>query len=149
MSHFFTNTAVFATLLIVASLTSACSDKQSDPGVMQADGWVRAMPQASGMSAAYGRFNYEGATTIEITSFRSDAYKDVSLHESVRENGVSRMRPAAWSQAPGTTMVLEPGGYHLMLMQPSRELRPGDVVNLTLVAGDGREFSFSLPVETR
>jgi copper(I)-binding protein len=149
MSHFFTKPAVSAMLMMVVLLAASCADKSDGPHVLLEDGWVRAMPPASGMTAAYGRFTYQGATTIEITSFRSDAYADVSLHESVKENGISRMQPAVWSQAPGTTKVLEPGGYHLMLMHPSQEIHPGDIVGLTLVANDGREFSFSLPVETR
>lgn len=149
MLHFFTKPVVSATFLILAILITSCADKANDPILMLEDGWVRAMPPGSGMTAAYGRFIYQGATTIEFTSFRSDAYEDVSLHQTVIENGISRMKPAVWSQVPGATFTLEPGGYHLMLMEPSRETTPGDMVGLTLVAVDGQEFSFSLPVVAR
>lgn len=149
MPHFFTKPVVFATFLMLAILTTSCANKANDPILLLEDGWVRSMPPGSGMTAAYGRFIYQGTTTIEFTSFRSDAYKDVSLHQTVIENGISRMKPAVWSQAPGTTFTLEPGGYHLMLMEPSREANPGDMVGLTLVTGDGQEFSFSLPVVVR
>ncbi|HLF31523.1 MAG TPA: copper chaperone PCu(A)C [Xanthomonadales bacterium] len=102
------------------------------------------------MTAAYGRFTNQGATTVEITSFRSDSYEQVTLHRTVNENGISRMeQQTGWSQSPNTAMVLEPGGHHLMLMNPMREVRPGDSIGLTLISASGEEFPFKLPVEAR
>jgi copper(I)-binding protein len=87
---------------------------------------------------------------MEITSFRSDSYEAVTLHRTVNENGLSRMeQQTAWSQKPDTTMVLEPGGYHLMLMQPTRKVLLGDSIGLTLISATGEEFPFELRVETR
>lgn len=149
MPHFFTKPVVFAMLLTGVLLAASCTEKSDNADFLLEDGWVRAMPPGSNMTAAYGRFSYHGATTIEIASFRSDSYGDVSFHQTTIENGISRMNPAVWTQEPGSTLVLEPGGYHLMLMEPTRETQPGEFVNLTLIAREGQEFTFSLPVVAR
>jgi copper(I)-binding protein len=136
--------------IICACLLAACGPDPVHPDLLLTDGWVRAMPPGSSMTAAYGRFTNQGATTIEITSFRSDSYDAVTLHRTVNQNGLSRMeQQTEWSQSSHTAMVLEPGGYHLMLMNPTREVRPGDSIGLTLISATGEEFPFELPVETR
>lgn len=140
----------FIAIFITCACLVACGPDPVHQDLLLTDGWVRAMPPGSTMTAAYGRFSYQGATPIEITSFRSDSYEDVSLHRTINENGVNRMeQQAGWSQKPNTTMVLEPGGYHLMLMKPTRKLHPGDSISLTLIGVHGEEFLFDLPLETR
>lgn len=102
------------------------------------------------MTAAYGIFTNKGKQAIEISAFRSDSYADASLHITVVEAGISRMkRVPVKPLEPATSLVLEPGGYHLMLIKPNREIPPGDRIGLTLIATSGEEFEFSLPVEAR
>jgi hypothetical protein len=50
---------------------------------------------------------------------------------------------------PGGSLSLQPGGLHLMLMQPGGELAPGDSVSITVISDSGRNFRFDLPVEAR
>jgi len=102
------------------------------------------------MTAAYGRIANGGAESVEITSFESEDFANVSLHVTTIENGVSKMKSAPKiTLAPGASAVLEPGGLHLMLMQPTRKVRPGDSIGVTLVTAGGERFAFKLPVEAR
>jgi hypothetical protein len=102
------------------------------------------------MTAAYGRFINSGADTIEIASFESDSFASVSLHQTMIEDGTSRMKELKhWSIEPGTAAVLEPGGLHLMLMQPKREIVVGSTVELTLISTSGHGYHFTLRVEAR
>lgn len=128
---------------------AACAPA-APPELEATDGWVRVMPPGSRMTAAYATLEWPGDEPLVVSTWRSDAFGDVSLHRTVRSEGVSRMEAVPEVVlAPGSSLALEPGGLHLMLMQPSRELQPGDSVGITLVSDSGREFRFDLPVERR
>lgn len=142
--------AKIAIWTLLPGLLFACGQAHPEPTLRLADGWVRAAPPGSGMTAAYGKFTNAGSRAIRISGLHSDSYKDVSLHRTMIEHGISRMQPMPdWQLDAGTTIVLEPGGYHLMLMQPLREIHPGDHVSLVLTTTGGEKFEFSLPVGTR
>jgi hypothetical protein len=137
-------------LLAVSILLAACSP----PGVEQTlkfeDAWVRSTPPGAMMTAGFGRLINHTDHQFEITAFTSPAYADVSLHETVIENGVSRMREVhGLSIPPGGEVELAPGGYHLMLMMPTQTSGPHDRVVLQIEMAEGQQFSFELPVEKR
>jgi len=126
----------------------ACSGNATNAHLSLDNGWVRGMPPGTNMTAAYGRFINSGADTIEITSFESDSFASVSLHQTTIEDGTSRMQELKhWSIEPGATAVLEPGGLHLMLMQPTREIVAGSTVELSLISTSGQGYHFTLKVE--
>lgn len=108
------------------------------------------MPPGVAMTAAYGVFTWSGPQPLVVTGWSSEEYADVSLHRTVQTQGVSRMeavpRPVI---EPGERLVLEPGGLHLMLMQPLGEIAPGDTVSLTVISDSGRRFRFDLEVAAR
>ena len=107
------------------------------------------LPNSSATSA-YGNFINQGTETIEIVGIGSDGFSEVSLHETRIQNGVSRMEPhARWTFAPGDSTELKPGGMHLMLMKPTREILVGSEITLILEDKSGRKFKFLLPVEAR
>ncbi len=58
----------------------------------------------------------------------------VELHTHVNDNGVMRMREVAGGIAigKGQTVVLQPGGLHIMLMNLQQPLKPNDRFPLTL-----------------
>lgn len=137
-------------LLLIVALLAACEPVPPASTISMENGWVRALPPGMSMTAAYGVIGNHGSDTIEISSFTSDSFADVSLHRTTVENGVSSMeRLPGLTQSAGATTVLEPGGLHLMLMGPTREIRPGSTVDLTLTTAGGQHFRFSLPVEAR
>jgi hypothetical protein len=47
----------------------------------------------------------------------------------------------------GTSVVLEPGSYHLMLMGPVRVLRAGDEVRLQLIFDNGEALDVTAVVK--
>ena len=102
------------------------------------------------MTAGFGTLQNPGPEALQIESFSSPSFGDVSLHRTEIVDGVSKMRevPELLIDA-GSRVVLEPGGYHLMLMMPNGDIQPGQVVTITMTLSDGRSFSFELPVERR
>ena len=70
------------------------------------------------MSAAYLSLTNNSNDAIRINRVSSPDFGSVELHESSLENGVAKMRPVdALVIAPGSTVTLQQGGLHLMLMR--------------------------------
>lgn len=121
--------------LLLALLTSPAAHAT---GLAVEDPWIRAAPPGAEVLAGYAMLRNGGATAITLSGARSDAFARVELHEMSMEGGVMRMRPLAGIvlQARGEAK-LAPGGTHLMLMQPKRALKVGDVVDVELLDASG------------
>lgn len=101
------------------------------------------------MTAAYGELHNLSNKAIRLEAYDSDAFASVSLHLSVIVDGVSRMREQSNVEiAPGESLLLEPGALHLMLMRPTREVNPGDEIEIGISSGSER-YTFKIPVEAR
>ncbi|MFK8030787.1 MAG: copper chaperone PCu(A)C [Gammaproteobacteria bacterium] len=107
-------------LLLAATLElSACTAPEKPAQPLSVSGaWVRLNPPGSMMTAGYGQFENTGNETIVLTGFSSPQFGDVSLHYTEDVDGTSTMREAGpKTLAPGESLTLQPGGFHLMLMQ--------------------------------
>ena len=84
-------------------------------------------------AAAYMAISNEGATAIRLIGIESAAAKKITLHNTEHgSDGVARMQPVAGIEIPaGETVVLEPGGLHVMLMGLTGPLKEGDMVPAT------------------
>jgi copper(I)-binding protein len=102
------------------------------------DAWIRAAPPGASMVAGYATLKNTGDEPIAILTVQSDAFRMTSLHETRVEEGVSKMRELhRLKVAPGETIQLRPGGKHLMLMQPRRDIVAGDKVEMLFMLVDG------------
>ncbi len=129
---------------------AGCGPSARSAGPVFEDAWVRAIPAGMNMTAGYGKLSNPERATIEITSFTSPSFSDVSLHRSELVDGFSMMREVSVLPiAAGATVLLEPGGYHLMLVMPSGEIQPGHAVVIEMATADGRSFSFEMQVIRR
>jgi len=100
--------------------------------------WVRAAPPSAMMLSGYMALRNDGTTPVRFVSAQSDDFGMVELHRSLVVNGISTMRAAGMQVIPpGGSLLFEPGGLHLMLMQPQRALKIGDTVRFNLHFDDG------------
>lgn len=137
-------------LCIAAAFLAACNAGTERRGLEFNEAWVRAAPPATRMTAAFGVLENHTSSDIELTAWSSPAYADVSLHKTEVIDGVSRMRAVPVLAIPaGESVVLAPGGYHLMLMMPLPGVEPGQSVELQATTLKGRVFGFEAPVERR
>jgi copper(I)-binding protein len=75
----------------------------------------------------------KSAAPDALLSAASDAAATVEIHESYMESAMAKMRRVAWIDVPaGQSVELKPGGYHIMLIDLTRDLTPGQSVQLTL-----------------
>jgi copper(I)-binding protein len=103
------------------------------------DPWIRAT--APGQIVGAGYMKITSATPSALVSVNTPVAARAELHQMSMEAGVMKMRPVARIELPaGKTVELEPGGYHLMLMNIAKPLRPGETVPITLVIeGPGKK----------
>ncbi len=126
-------------LLVLLCLPMAACARDCAPQVK--DGWIRLMPGGMPMQAGFGRIDNACAMPATVVSASSPAYGSVELHESKVVDGVNRMREIPELRiAPDGAAVLQPGGLHLMLMQPKATLKPGSRVAVVFKLKDGREL---------
>ena len=108
-------------LLTLLSLLSACGPADNSPLVVYGLE-VTAPRPGMNMSAGYFEIHNNTGDTVRVTRAESPQFEAVELHETTTVDGVSRMRPIdALVIEPGTTLKLERGGKHLMLMRPVEE----------------------------
>jgi len=108
-------------------------------------GWTRATPPGSDMAVGYVTIINKGKGDDTLVGATSDAAGSVSLHQTVAEkDGVMAMQRAKDGIAvpAGKTVVLGPGGYHMMWMGLHQPLKAGESVSGTLVF----EHAGALPV---
>jgi len=109
--------------------------------------WIRSAPPAAMMLAGYATLRNDGDMPITVTGADSADFADVSLHQSVEENGVERMRPLGSVEiAPGASLEFAPGGRHFMLMRPKRELSAGDQVKIHISTNSGNDATAEFAV---
>ncbi len=130
-------TLVILVAMLAGSRAWACQ------GLAVEDAWIREAPPGA-MSVAYARLANRGKRALVLDGARSADFGGAGLHRTtIDDQGTARMREGSLEIAPGARSALEPGGWHLMLYDPARILKAGDVVTLTLTCGkDAREFPF-------
>ncbi|MCX8231959.1 MAG: copper chaperone PCu(A)C, partial [Alphaproteobacteria bacterium] len=88
-----------------------------------------------------------GQEAVTVTGISSESAERAQLHTTVRDGDVTRMRSLeSIAIAPGETLVLQPGGMHIMFMGVDEPLRPGMQVDLTLTLSNGRAGHLKVPV---
>lgn len=88
---------------------------------------VKPTPESK-MAAGYLSLRNTSDQPITITRVSSPNYESVEMHETITENGVSRMRPIEGiTIPPNRILYFKPGGKHLMLVRPA-----GDSESVTL-----------------
>lgn len=126
-----------ASLALALGLSSLAACARDCTPVVH-EGWVRLMPGGMPMQAGFGRIQNDCPMPVTIVSARSPAYGSVQLHETRIVDGISRMRAVPELRvAPDDSVVLKPGGLHLMLMQPQQTLKPGSKVVIEFALQDG------------
>jgi copper(I)-binding protein len=126
-------------LLLVALVVAACGgsagpDADGSATVTVSDAWARAAA-AGGVSAAYMTIANDGSAADALVGVSApDVTASASLHETTTSaDGMTGMQHTPSIAVPaGGTVALEPGGYHVMLMDLTKALAPGDTVTLTL-----------------
>ena len=105
-----------------------------NPSLKVMDAWARQSPVASGNGAVYMKLANQGGLDDVLIGAQSDVATAVELHETKMDGGLMKMSPVSNIKIPaGGSANLEPGGYHVMLINLKQPLEPGQKVKLTLM----------------
>lgn len=112
------------------------------------DSWVRQPPPSARVAAGYMRIDNPTAAADRLLAVETDAAARVEIHEMEEVDGIMRMREVEGGlELPAASHVeLEPGGYHLMLMEPREGLAAGQQVQATLVFEHAGEMPVAFEV---
>lgn len=119
-------------LRLVSDRAAGAAAQAGDLVVTQA--WSRATPAGAKVASGYLTIENKGTAPDRLLGGSSDGAAKVEVHEMATRDGVMTMREleGGLAIAPGTTVKLTPGGYHLMLTDIKKPLKQGDTVIVTL-----------------
>jgi uncharacterized protein YcnI/copper(I)-binding protein len=97
--------------------------------------WTRATPQGARVAGGYMRITNRGTQPDRLTGGSFPLAGRFEVHEMATVEGVMRMRELAQGLeiAPGQTVELKPGGFHVMFMDLREPVREGRPLKGTLV----------------
>jgi len=108
--------------------------------------FVTATPPGATVAAGYLKIMNMSDKPLEITGAQSTSVSRVEIHLSSIVDDVAKMEKVDSLVVPaGETVELKHGSYHLMLMELTSSLKPGDTVDITLNTSSG-EVSLQMPV---
>ena len=111
--------------------------------------WTRATPKNAPVAGGYLKITNTGTTPDRLTGGSTEVAKRFEVHEMSMEGGVMKMRELrdGLTIAPGATVELKPGSYHIMMMNLSRPLAKGENVKGTLTFEKAGKVDIEFAVE--
>ena len=136
-------------LVAAALLASAATLPAWAANVGVTDAWARATMPGQKVSGAYMQIRSDADARLVGAS--SPAVPRVEVHEMKMDGDVMRMREVKAIELPkGKTVSLEPGGYHIMLMNLAKPIAAGEIIPLVLtVESGGKQQTIEVKAEAR
>ena len=96
--------------------------------------WLRATPGGAKVAGGYVTLRNAGTEPDRLTAAAIPQAGRAEIHSMTTEGGVMKMAPVegGLALAPGETVALKPGGYHLMFLDLKDGLKAGETVAGTL-----------------
>lgn len=119
--------------LLCATLLSLAASAANSCELTLESAWVRTAPPGATVMAGFGKLGNPGHVDSALARVESPDFGRVELHSMVMDGDVMRMRKVDQIDVKaGESVELKPGGLHLMLFEPKRELAEGSEIPLTL-----------------
>ncbi len=145
------NTSAMAIFWVIFCIFFTCSvmAKENIAGVTVKNAWVRtAVPGQKGTGAF---MLLTAKTDLRLVGASSSVAGVTEVHEMKMNGDVMQMRAVTGLDLPaGKTVALQPGGFHIMLLDLKNALPKNTTVPLTLLFKDAKgvmsKINFSAPV---
>ena len=128
------NLIITSFFLVLFSLNhaSACEN------ITVQNAWIREAPPTIKIMAGYLDIENSSDKELILLAAESDEYERIEFHQSQIENGVARMRQQdEIIIAQNSTFSFTPGGFHLMMFNPSSPMREGKLTSIKLIFKGG------------
>ncbi len=131
-----------------ASLTSVDDAALTDPAsapIVAKSAYFRLPVPGRDVSSAYLTLRNNSQQAVGLTAFTSEQVRAIELHEHVHTDGVMQMRRVEQFALPaGETLVMQPGGHHLMLFGLSESFAEGAKITIELMLTTGDNVSITM-----
>ena len=109
------------------------SPADETPLVQIEEGWVRAVPPQTTLTAAYMQLKNLNQQKLILVGASTPAFAKVEMHQTVFEDNMVRMVPVEKLViSPQEVVRFKPKSLHFMLIDRQQPLQVGDTVTLTL-----------------
>jgi len=111
--------------------------------------WARPTSAGAQVGGGYMTLVNTGKTPDRLLDGSTPAARTFEIHEMSMAGGIMKMRrlDQGLALAPGATVALKPGGYHIMLIGLSKPLKLGEKVPATLRFEKAGEVKVEFTVE--
>ena len=136
---------VVTTALLIAATSFAFAQNAS---IQVEQPWARATPAGASTGAVYLTITNKSHDADRLLSASSDVADKLQFHEMKVVNGIMEMREITGGLpvAANGSVVLKPGGYHVMLIGLKKPLKADETIPLTLDFEKAGKISLTVPV---
>ena len=134
---------------------SACGDSPSEAPVEEAGiaGMTVSNPRmvlapvAGNPAAVYFDLAYEGDRSLALNRAEVKGAKSAMFHDyGEYDFKVQMMEMLPLPLKKGDKVSFEPGGKHIMAIEPDETLQPGGTAEVTLIVSGGKSQTFEAPI---
>lgn len=124
--------AVCAVLTVLA-LSVATPVLADNSPISASDAWARPTLKGTRTGAVYLMLSNHGTANDRLVGVSTPVAEHAEVHEDVTTNGVMSMTPVPALALPaGASTAIEPGRYHIMLVDIKTQLSAGESFPITL-----------------
>jgi len=122
---------VITFILVVSSNTLFAENIKKDDSISFNTPWVRAMPPMVMTTAGYVEIHNSSYVADKLLKIWSSDITLIEVHQTKKVGDVLKMLPAQnTSVPPKGKLVMQPGGYHLMMMGIKKPLIENETIKV-------------------
>lgn len=108
--------------------------------LLMKDGWVRASIPGAANGAAYLTLENNSERAVTLVGMSSAVSDTTELHRHTHADGMMKMEHVPEKTiTPGESLMMKPGGYHVMLMGLKQPLQENQSIRIVLDFADGTQ----------
>lgn len=135
-------------LLFITLLLLTTGFSSADDSISVESPYVREVPPGVITSASFLTLKNSSDKEVALIKASSDIAKNVELHLHIHKDGMMEMRQVDKITIPANGVTeLKPSGYHIMLIDLTRKIKSGDLVNISLEFNDGSKQTIKAEVK--
>lgn len=143
-----TRLAAFAMVLAMAAVVTQDAVAAEANGIVVEDAFARARPGSAKMGGAFLKITNMNTTDDTLLSASAEVAKRTELHTHLMKDGVMSMTKVDMIPVPaGKSVMLKPGGYHVMMMGLTSALEKGSHFKVTLTFKNAGDITVMVPVK--
>ncbi len=133
--------------VLCGNLVMAKSDSKS--AIVFSDAKVYEPIKGTTVTAGYALIENGSSEDISLTILEAKPFKAVEMHETVEKDGRMAMNKIEkFVIKSKNKLELKPGGNHIMLFEPSRNVKAGETLNIKFLS-NGKEVTQAFKVVLR